>query len=135
MPYLALEDDLFRIQQRLSKMFGEEGIDNFYFTTNFEKLNEGLEQGLSKFINEHKDTKLIIIDTLQKTREKGNDMYSYDNDNDVVSSIKRFAEKYNICILIVHQTRKSKSDDLFENISGINGLLGAVYVSFIMYKK
>lgn len=133
--YLALEDDLFRIQQRLSKMFGEEGSDNFYFTTNSERLNDGLEQGLSKFINEHKDTKLIIIDTLQKIREKGNDMYSYANDNDVASSIKRLSEKYNICILIVHHTRKSKSDDPFENISGTNGLLGAVDGAFIMYKK
>ncbi|NLO10351.1 MAG: AAA family ATPase [Clostridiales bacterium] len=133
--YLALEDDYSRIQQRLCTMFGEEDNDNLYFATRSQNLSEGLRQQLEKFLSEHPDTKLIIIDTLHKIREKGSDKYSYANDNDVASAVKEFAEQHNICILVVHHTRKGKSDDPFEDISGTNGLLGAVDGAFIMYKK
>ncbi|MDD4591384.1 MAG: hypothetical protein PHG06_13300 [Parabacteroides sp.] len=37
--------------------------------------------------------------------------------------------------MVVHHTRKGKSDDSFEDISGTNGLLGAVDGAFMMYKK
>ena len=104
--YLALEDDYSRIQQRLCTMFGEEDNDNLYFATRSQNLSEGLRQQLEKFLSEHPDTKLIIIDTLHKIREKGSDKYSYANDNDVASAVKEFAEQHNICILAVHHTRK-----------------------------
>ena len=133
--YLALEDDYSRIQQRLHTMFGEGDNANLYFATRSQNLTEGLEQQLEHFLSEHPDTKLIIIDTLHKIREKGSDKYSYANDSDVASAIKMFAERHNICILVVHHTRKGKSDDPFEDISGTNGLLGAVDGAFMMYKK
>lgn len=41
--YLALEDDYARLQKRLSKMFGMEGSENFYFATKSKSLNDGLE--------------------------------------------------------------------------------------------
>ncbi|MDD4591383.1 MAG: AAA family ATPase [Parabacteroides sp.] len=85
--YLALEDDYSRIQQRLCTMFGEEDNDNLYFATRSRNLSEGLQQ-LENFLSEHTDTKLIIIDTLHKIREKGSDKYSYANDNDIASAIK-----------------------------------------------
>ncbi len=36
-------------------------------------LNEGLEEQLNRFVKEHTDARLIIIDTLQKVREVGGD--------------------------------------------------------------
>ena len=42
--------------------------------------NEGLDGELEGFIKEHKDARLIIIDTLQKVREVGGDRYSYSSD-------------------------------------------------------
>ena len=133
--YLALEDDYPRIQKRLSTMFHYEDNDNFHFAILAPNMSEGLESQLENFVLEHEDTKLIMIDTLQKVREKGNDNYSYANDTEVISRIKLFAEKHNLCVLLVHHTRKAKSDDPFENISGTNGLLGAVDGAFIIAKK
>ena len=69
--YLALEDDYARLQKRLSQMFGMEGSENFYFATKSKSLNAGLEQQLVQFVTDHKDARLIIIDTLQKVREVG----------------------------------------------------------------
>ena len=74
--YLALEDDHRRLQDRLFRMFGTESADNLYFSIYAKQLGAGLEEQLKWFVQEHPDTRLIIIDTLQKVREKGGDTYS-----------------------------------------------------------
>lgn len=71
--YLALEDDYARLQKRLSRMFGMDGDNNFFFATQAKNLKEGLDGQLTAFVREHPDTKLIIIDTLQRIREVGED--------------------------------------------------------------
>ena len=133
--YLALEDDYARLQRRLSGMFGIECADNLYFATQAKTLNEGLDRQLEGFLKERKDARLIIIDTLQKVREVGGDRYSYSSDYEIVTKLKSFSDKYGICMLVVHHTRKLESEDSFDMISGTNGLLGAADGAFIMHKK
>ena len=133
--YLALEDDYARLQRRLSGMFGVECADNLYFATQAKTLNEGLDRQLEEFLKEHTDARLIIIDTLQKVREVGGDRYSYSSDYEIVTKLKSFSDKYGICLLVVHHTRKLESEDSFDMISGTNGLLGAADGAFIMHKK
>lgn len=133
--YLALEDDYARLQRRLSGMFGVESTDNLFFATQAKTLNEGLDNQLEIFLKEHTDTRLIIIDTLQKVREVGGDRYSYSSDYEIVTKLKAFSDKYNVCLLVVHHTRKLESDDSFDMISGTTGLLGAADGAFIMHKK
>ena len=133
--YLALEDDYARLQRRLSVMFGVECADNLYFATQARTLNEGLDGELEGFFKKHKDAKLIIIDTLQKVREVGGDRYSYSSDYEIVTKLKSFSDKYGVCLLVVHHTRKLESEDSFDMISGTNGLLGAADGAFIMHKK
>lgn len=133
--YLALEDDYARLQRRLSKMFGMEGISNLHFATQSKALNQGLEEQLHKFVKKHEDARLIIIDTLQKVREVSGDKLSYGNDYEIVTKLKRFSDQYGICLLVVHHTRKMESSDSFDMISGTNGLLGAADGAFIMQKE
>lgn len=133
--YLALEDDYARLQKRLSKMFGMESTDNFHFATKSKNLNEGLEDQLNQFVKEHKDARLIIIDTLQKVREVSGDKFSYASDYDIVTKLKRFSDEHGICLLVVHHTRKMESSDSFDMISGTNGLLGAADGAFVMQKE
>lgn len=133
--YLALEDDYARLQKRLSRMFGMEGNENFFFATKSKSLNDGLEQQLIKFVTEHKDARLIIIDTLQKVREVGGEKFSYASDYEIVTKLKAFSDTYGICFLVVHHTRKMESSDSFDMISGTNGLLGAADGAFVMQKQ
>lgn len=133
--YLALEDDYARLQKRLSQMFGMEGSEKFYFATKSKSLNAGLEQQLVQFVTDHKDARLIIIDTLQKVREVGGDKFSYASDYEIVTKLKAFSDKYSICFLVVHHTRKMESSDSFDMISGTNGLLGAADGAFVMQKE
>lgn len=111
------------------------GSDKLYFATQANALNEGLNSQLESFVKEHPDTRLIIIDTLQKVREAGGDKCSYSNDYEIVTKLKAFSDKYGICLLVVQHTRKLESEDSFDMISGTNGLLGAADGAFIMQKK
>ena len=132
--YLALEDDYSRLQKRLYQMFGTDSADNLYLSVSASQLNDGLDKQLESFITKHTDTKLIIIDTLQKVREVSSD-YSYSNDYEIISSLKKFADNNKICMILVHHTRKQKSDDSFDMISGTNGLLGAADGAFVLQKE
>ena len=133
--YLALEDDYRRLQERLYRMFGTDGAENLFFSVSAGQLGNGLDEQLIRFMQEHPDTKLIIIDTLQKVREVGGDNYSYANDYEIITRLKKFADRYGITLLLVHHTRKQKADDTFDMISGTNGLLGAADGAFLLQKE
>ena len=68
--YLALEDDESRLQRRMFRMFGVEGTSSLHFATSAKMIGSGLDEQLEKFVREHSDTKLIMVDTLQKVREQ-----------------------------------------------------------------
>lgn len=133
--YLALEDDYRRLQERLYRMFGTDGAENLFFSVSAGQLGNGLDEQLTRFMQEHPNTKLIIIDTLQKVREVGGDNYSYANDYEIITRLKKFADSYGITLLLVHHTRKQKADDTFDMISGTNGLLGAADGAFLLQKE
>ena len=133
--YLALEDDYRRLQERLSRMFGVEGTDTLYFATCAKQLGAGLYEQLTRFVSEHRDTRLSIIDTLQKIREASGDRYSYASDYEMIGQLKHFADQTGIALLLVHHTRKQQADDKFDMISGTNGLLGAADGAFVLQKE
>ena len=133
--YLALEDDYRRLQERLYRMFGTDGADNLFFSVSAGNLGNGLDEQLQEFMKQHTETRLIIIDTLQKIREVGGDNYSYANDYEIITRLKQLADSYGICILLVHHTRKQNSDGKFDMISGTTGLLGAADGAFLLQKE
>lgn len=133
--YLALEDTEKRLQERLFRMFGTDSAENLHFTIWAKQLGSGLDEQLQRFVKEHPDTKLIIIDTLQKIREAGGEKFSYANDYEIVGKLKQFADKNHICLLLVHHTRKQQAEDKFDMISGTNGLLGAADGAFLLQKE
>ena len=132
--YLALEDDNQRLQSRLYQMFDMEIADQLFFATRARQLGKGLDEQLERFVREHPDTGLIIIDTLQKVREIGGEAYSYASDYDIITRLKSFADCHSLCLILVHHTRKQKADDVFDMISGTNGLLGAADGAFLLQK-
>lgn len=132
-----LEDTHRRIKDRLYNLT-DDAPRNLHFAVMCGLIGSGLEE-IIDFLNEHKDTKLVIIDTLQKVRDsKGSAGKAgmYGNDYDDISSIKRIADEYNIAIILVHHLRKLKdSDDPFNEVSGSTGIIGAADTSFILKRK
>ena len=116
-------------------MFGVSDNTNLFFSIAANQMNNGLNDQLSGFLRNHPETSLIIIDTLQKVREANGDQYSYSNDYQATGTLKAFADAHGICLIAVHHTRKQKSDDAFDMVSGTNGLNGAVDGTFVLQKE
>ena len=116
-------------------MFETDSAENLYFAIDAKQLGKGLDEQLQGFVERHTDTVLIIIDTLQKVRELAGDKFSYASDYDIIAKLKQFADRHNICLLLVHHTRKQQSEDRFDIISGTNGLLGAADGAYLLQKE
>ena len=133
--YLALEDGHERLQKRMYRMFGVEDVWNLHFAINAKQLGNGLDAQLEKFVREHSDTRLIIIDTLQKVRELSGEAYSYRDDYQIIGQLKQPADRFQLCMLIVHHTRKSPANDEFDRISGTTGIYGCADGAFVLSKE
>lgn len=76
--YLCLEDSQLRIQNRLFDVT-EDAPANVHFCTESRILGDGVTEQLERFLSEHPDTSLIIIDKLQMIRGTIYD-HTYAND-------------------------------------------------------
>ena len=132
--YLALEDTCERLQKRLAQMT-EQDSEHLILSAFSETLDEGLTERLSDFWSEHTDTVLIIIDTLQRVRGRTPDNGSYAADYDTLARLKEFSDTYGVTVLVVHHTRKEGAEDVFNTISGTNGLMGAADGALLLYKN
>lgn len=131
--YLALEDTCERLQKRLAQMT-EQDSEHLILSVFSETLDEGLTERLSDFWSEHTDTVLIIIDTLQRVRSRTPDGGSYAADYDTLARLKEFSDTFGVTVLIVHHTRKEGTEDVFNMISGTNGLMGAADGALLLHK-
>ena len=106
--YLCLEDSVLRIQNRLFEIT-EDAPANVHFTTQSDILGKGLEEQLRTFLDEHPDTVLVIIDTLQMVRPVRDATYAnYYRD---LSTLKQIADAHGIAILLIHHLRKETAED------------------------
>ena len=132
--YLALEESLEDIQERMYRMFGPEGSDNLRFASWTSTINQGLTDRLASFLKKFENTRLIIIDTFQRIRDVDNGSYSYAADYQTIQTLKTFISPYRLCLILVHHTRKQPSSQCFELISGTNGLMGACDGAYLLQK-
>ena len=127
--YLALEDSLLRLQNRIYELT-DEPVDNLDFAILASSIGDGLEQQLENVKEQKPELKLIVIDTLQMIR-KSTDI-SYGSDYKELSVLKELAQRLCIAIVLVHHTRKCSDADPFNMISGTTGLSGCVDGSMVL---
>lgn len=130
--YMALEDSGRRLQSRLSKLTG--ASENLFFCTNALTLSCGMEKQLTNWFNDHRDTKLIVIDTLQMIRGGQQAVKdAYQNDYATMQKLKVIADENHASIVLVHHTNKQKNvEDNFDKISGSTGLMGAADTTILI---
>ena len=131
-----MEDNQQRIQNRLFEMVGGEA-DNFsslHFSTKAQILtvldrgeDTGLLRQLHEFTDTHPDTRLIIIDTLQKVRTTAD--VSYGCDYNDLSLLKSFADRHRLTVLVIHHLSLRHSNASLLTAGGadvatVAGLLG-----------
>ena len=107
--YLALEDDYQRLQSRLYRMYGTEGTEKLHFAVCAKHLEDGLEGQLEEFVRNHPDTKLVIIDTLQKVREMTTraPCIAMPAGSALIAKLKEFAGAHKLCMLLVRHYQKA----------------------------
>lgn len=135
--YLALEDSESRLKDRLNKLLkGRNAPINFYYSITSEDINTGLINQLNDFIQKYPDIKVIIIDTLQKVRASVKNNNVYGQDYKELGTIKSFADKNGLCIILIHHVRKGiDNGDVFEKVSGTNAISGAADTTLLLTKK
>lgn len=136
--YYALEDSRFRLKDRMNKLLKNAvAPKNLHLTIKAESIDGGLLEKIESEINEYPEIRLVIIDTLQKIRGRSNRAETaYTSDYREMSVLKDFADSHKICLLLVHHLRKmADENDVFNMISGSNGIMGACDTIFILSKK
>ena len=135
--YLALEDSLARLQNRMEKVLnGKPAPELFYFATKAPTLDNGLLDMLDDHVKQYPKTKFVIIDTLQKVRGQALPRESsYAQDYREMGIIKNFMDERGVSVFFVHHNRKMKDDDdPFNMISGTTAIMGAADTIMIMTK-
>ena len=131
--YLALEDTHQRLQKRLFKLTDD--IDsNFHIAIESNTITNGLVIQLENAIKQYPNIRLVVIDTLQKVRKQNNDI-NYSADYGEMTTLKEFADKNKLAIILVHHLRKQDDSDVFNKISGTTGIMGSSDTTFILEKK
>lgn len=130
--YLALEDGNRRLQERMGKILTGKGIrappENCHLATAANPLDMGLLEQLEGALQKHPNIKLIVIDVFNRIREtrRPPGRLAYEVDSAELAKLKGFADKYNLCLMLIHHNRKARSaDDPFQNILGSQGIFGA----------
>lgn len=131
--YLCLEDPLRRVQERLNRIT-EEAPPNAFFATSSGTLADGLDKQLRRFVTEHPDTVLVVVDTFQIIRDNTADP-TYASDYGEMRKLKALADELDITLLLVHHLRKQGDSDPLNKLSGTTGISGGVDAAFVLDKS
>lgn len=126
----CLEDTKSRVQQRLWKLT-DEASPRLHIATSASKIGGDLISQLREFVAGNPETCLIIIDTLQMVRSVSKDS-AYAADYGDMNALKKFADKNGLAILCIHHNRKMGDSDVFNTVSGTNGITGAADCTMVL---
>ena len=134
--YFSLEDTFNRLQSRIFQLIdGGDAPERLILQTECPSIGQGLEEQVESLIHTYCDVGLIVIDTLQKVRVSDGNGGMYANDYKEAGALKKIADKYGICILLIHHLRKQTASDPFDQISGSTGLMGVADTSWVILPK
>lgn len=135
--YLALEDTQRRLQERLKAILRDAPCPaGLTLATSWPRSGQGGNEELLRWLDAHKQTRLVIIDTLARIRPShGRNGNLYEEDYAAVSALKRLADHAGAAFLIITHLRKMGSDDAFDTVSGTAGLTGAADATIILKRE
>ena len=100
--YFSLEDTFNRLQNRIFQLIdGGDAPERLILQTECPSIGQGLEEQIDSLIYTYSDVGMIVIDTLQKVRVSDGNGGMYANDYKEAGALKKLADKYGICILLI----------------------------------
>jgi hypothetical protein len=125
--YLALEDNVKRLQKRLRKVLdGRPAPEGMHVEVSWPRLDEGGAELLDEWLTEHPDARLVVIDTLAKIRRPARGQNVYAEDYAALEQLLPLASKHGVAIVVVHHLRKMAASDPMDEISSSTGLTAGV---------
>ena len=133
--YLALEDPQWRVQDRMHELT-DDPPENVFFGFSCNRIGKDLEDQIREILKEYPQTGIIFIDTLQMVRDNVSAKTNpYAQDYKDLSSLKQIADSHNMCIFLVHHTRKEKDvNNIFNDMTGSTGLTGVADTCMVLRK-
>lgn len=123
---LALEDGARRLQNRLNGVLNggtvPAGLD---VATEWRRIDDGGLDDIEGWLKDHRDARLVVVDTLKRVRPPERPGRIYNDDYDAIAPLADLAKRYAVAIVVVHHTRKQDSEDPVDLVSGSTGLTGA----------
>lgn len=133
--YLALEDNYPRLQDRLNKIKADSvDISRLKLSTASFGISSGLIEQAHNHLASFPDTKLIVIDTLERIRDTEFDKNIYACDYRDMTLLREITNKHKLTLLLIHHTRKMSDSDPLNTLSGSMGLVGSVDGVFVLEK-
>lgn len=127
--YIALEDGKRRMQDRVRILGGgnlsEEALGRFHYRTEWPALTAGGIDKLDEWMNDHPETRLVVVDTYGKVQGELAGKNRYSEEYAVLGELQTFATTHRIAVLLVHHLRKQGADDWLEQLSGSQAVTGA----------
>lgn len=140
--YLALEDRKRRLQERLNILLRNENgtvdspPDGLLFEVDWPKLDQHGFEYLDKYLSDHPETGLVIIDTFERVHVKRKSNANiYAEDYAAVQMLKTLADWHRVAIVIIHHLRKGEADDPIEMVSGSTGLTAAADTILVLRRE
>jgi predicted transcriptional regulator len=136
--YCALEDSGRRMKERGEKLLGR-GMDwpaGVYISYKLNTIDAGGVKQLSKFTDTHPSVRMIIIDTLASfrgRRQKDEDQHACDYRT--LKTLQDLSIERSLDIIVIHHIRKQTAEDVFDTISGTQGLAAAADTLVVLTKS
>ena len=132
--FVSLEENS-RLMRKKLKMAGYTAaeVENIEFYFDWPRGLEGAER-LAEYLSEHPDVRYVVIDSLTRIRELPDQKKpAFIADYEAMQHLHSIlTERPGIAIEVLHHTRKAKSDDPIDDISGTYGLTAACDGYFVM---
>lgn len=136
--YLSLEDPERRLFKRIRRLSREEtDLAHFHYTTEWQPADRGGVEHLYTWLEEHPQTRLVVIDTLKRIRPRTSGKRNmYDEDYEAVQPFVGLAAKHNTALVVLHHLNQlSEPHDPFDAFSGSAGLTAAAEHIWLLTRK
>lgn len=125
--YIANEGLESSWQTRFARMFAARNVTpngRFHFYRNWKKLVNGGLYDLDNWLNDHPETRMVVIDVLRNFMPiRG---WSQNEDADLIAGLSNFALQHRIALVAVHHTnRQVRGRDWVQDIQGTLGVSAA----------
>jgi hypothetical protein len=111
--------------------------EDFYYATEWPRLDEGGLEYLEEWIVAHPNVRLIGIDTWakMKPRSRRSNSRQYEEDYEAFTPLQELAATYGVSLIVVHHMRKAESEDPLDMVLGSIANSGAVDSVLTLFRK